>query len=589
MYRLYLIALVAIVAFAICYPSRRQGLVNDLYRYSVPPDFDADILEEEPSHGCRGVASADSLGFKSSEHVSVAEAKRQKAPPEPAVQTQGGTGSRRGDDPTASDDRFCLRLWLVWAGLTCPLVLCLWLFLVPFLVNNTTTLPPMPTIRGLTSGGAGLPTVPINLPPNVPSTCLEPASLPVLSGQANTIPDPTSGPSKEPVRPFFCLFNNTAVFASRNYSGLHVSVDFTFRAVPFELCHYVIYWSVAINNGEIISRLPWFDQHHGLYQLRNITENLGYQNVKILLALGGYLQDGPHFSVLGHDSVTLNRLTSNVVDAMSSFRLDGVAVHWVDSGPTCRGPDDQGIVAALLRMLRQAFDNAGLTQALVTAMMDGRDSVERLISTSKDVVDYFFLTDSRLYPNGSRTFYDICYIFSKDVDRTVNHYISSVPGLRWNQICTAEPVAFFTYDGDIDLTTKDFVPQPGRRFRRAPIYESCNRLRFCRVVTSSHTCIVHFATYGYRPNSTTLLAATAYLTELTHTLDTRFRNRSQSSATGEPCTFATLIEYDNYAGQCPSRYNRNILLRHLYFGSLGQLLGKGSIEVAAPSKHSPTC
>ncbi|XP_037508651.2 uncharacterized protein LOC119385216 [Rhipicephalus sanguineus] len=79
MYRLYLIALVAIVAFAICYPSRRQGLVNDLYRYSVPPDFDADILEEEPSHGCRGVASADSLGFKSSEHVSVAEAKRQKA------------------------------------------------------------------------------------------------------------------------------------------------------------------------------------------------------------------------------------------------------------------------------------------------------------------------------------------------------------------------------------------------------------------------------------------------------------------------------------------------------------------------------
>ncbi|KAL3227225.1 hypothetical protein MRX96_024192 [Rhipicephalus microplus] len=34
MYRLYLIALVAIVAFATCCPSRRQDLVNDMYRYS---------------------------------------------------------------------------------------------------------------------------------------------------------------------------------------------------------------------------------------------------------------------------------------------------------------------------------------------------------------------------------------------------------------------------------------------------------------------------------------------------------------------------------------------------------------------------
>ncbi|XP_075726636.1 uncharacterized protein LOC142768523 [Rhipicephalus microplus] len=76
MYRLYLIALVAIVAFATCYPSRRQDLVNDMYRYSVPPDFDEDILHEEPAHGSRSVVSSDSLGFKWSEHLSVAEAKR---------------------------------------------------------------------------------------------------------------------------------------------------------------------------------------------------------------------------------------------------------------------------------------------------------------------------------------------------------------------------------------------------------------------------------------------------------------------------------------------------------------------------------
>ncbi|KAL1481781.1 hypothetical protein MTO96_034178 [Rhipicephalus appendiculatus] len=48
--------------------------------------------------------------------------------------------------------------------------------------------------------------------------------------------------------------------------------------------------------------MPWFDEHHGLHQLRNITDSLGYMNVKILLAVGGYPEDGPYFSVLGHDS-----------------------------------------------------------------------------------------------------------------------------------------------------------------------------------------------------------------------------------------------------------------------------------------------
>ncbi|KAL3227226.1 hypothetical protein MRX96_024193 [Rhipicephalus microplus] len=500
-------------------------------------------------------------------------------PGQPAVQVQGQSRS--------SNDGFCMQIWLVWAGLTCPLIFCLWLFLVPFLVNNNTTT--QPTIRGQTSEGTPPFTIPINLPPNVPAACLKPASLPILNGQIKTIPDPTPGPSREHMRPFFCLFNNTAVLISQNYSGVRVEVDYTFRAVPFELCHYVIYWSMAINNGDIISRLPWFDQHHGLHQLRNITDSLGYVNVKILLAVGGYPQDGPYFSVLGHDSAILKRLTSNIVGSVSSFHLDGVAVHWVDPGSKCAGPDDQGIVAALLRMLRQAFDNAGLTQALVTAMLDGRDAIERLLSISKDVVDYFFLTESRLFPNMSRTFYDICAVFSNDVIKTVNHYISSVPGLRRNQICVAEPIAFFAYDGVIDMIRRDFVPEPVRLFRRAPIYESCNRRRFCRQQTSSHTCIAHYAKYGYRPNSTTLRVATIYLTELTYTLQMRFQTLSQNSTTGEPCTFATLIEYDNYAGQCASRYNRNLLLRHLYFGSLGRTLSNGSIEDAAPAYNSRTC
>ncbi|KAL3196532.1 hypothetical protein MRX96_045171 [Rhipicephalus microplus] len=86
----------------------------------------------------------------------------------------------------------------------------------------------------------------------------------------------------------------------------------------------------------------------------NITNGLGYLNVNILLELGGYTEDGPHFSILGRDPITLGRLTANVVDVTRSLSLDGVTVNWVDPGPRCRSPDDQETVAALLRALRQA-------------------------------------------------------------------------------------------------------------------------------------------------------------------------------------------------------------------------------------------
>ncbi|XP_054933650.1 uncharacterized protein [Dermacentor andersoni] len=75
MYRLYLAALGGMVVAATCLPSSQQGIVADIYRYSVPPDFDADILEQDAAYG--GVTGTESFLFKSSGHVSVAEAQRQ--------------------------------------------------------------------------------------------------------------------------------------------------------------------------------------------------------------------------------------------------------------------------------------------------------------------------------------------------------------------------------------------------------------------------------------------------------------------------------------------------------------------------------
>ncbi|KAH7933482.1 hypothetical protein HPB49_013174 [Dermacentor silvarum] len=494
------------------------------------------------------------------------------------------------EDETPQDERFCIQLWVLWAALTLPLVFSMWLFLVPFLINsNTTLLPAEPPFWGSTSVTSVLATVQVTMPVTVPAACLKPVALPVLNTPISVNPNPSRGPSTQSLRPFFCLFRNTAVGFSRNYSTAGSNFDFTFETLPFDLCHYVIYSSVGFDNGNITSRMPSFDQRHGLHQLRNITDSLGFFNVKILLALGGYPEDGPHFSKLDRDPVTLTRLTANVVDAMHSFHLNGVAVHWVFPGAKCSGPDDQGTISVLLRMLRQAFDNNGMPQAIVSAMLDGRDSVERLISTSKDAVDYFFLTDHRRFPNRSSNPYEVCSSFTDNMILTLNHYVDSVPGLRREQICAAEPVAPFALDGDIDLATGQFIPSQAGEFRWAPIYEACGKPQFCRLAGASQSCIVHYANWGTRPNSPTHQAATVYFNDLTSTLYARFNTRSLPPIRGEPCTFVTLAEYDNYAGQCGGRYNRHLLMRQLYFGTLGRYLNNGSIDDAAPPYHPSAC
>ncbi|KAH7933483.1 hypothetical protein HPB49_013175 [Dermacentor silvarum] len=517
---------------------------------------------------------------------------RPPAPPNPAQSPDQATIPTTDQQPqlqhgegeqTPQDERFCIQLWVLGAALTLPLVFSMWLFLLPFLINsNTTLLPTGPPIWGSTS-------VTSVLAVTVQATCLKPVALPVINMPISVNPNPPRGPSTQSLRPFFCVFKNTAVGYSRNFSTAGTNFDFTFETLPFDLCHYVIYWSVGIDNGNITSRLPSYDQRHGLNRLRSITDSLGFFSVKILLALGGYPEDGPHFSKLGRDPGTLNRLTANVVDAMRVFHLNGVAVHWVYPGADCSGPDDHGTVAALLRMLRQAFNKNGMPQAIVSAMLDGRDTIERLMFYSKDAVDYFFLTDHRRFPNGSSNPYEICSTFTHNIILTLKYYLNNVPGLRREQICAAEPVASFALDGVIDMGTGQFIPSQAGVFRWAPIYEACGKPRFCRVAGTSQSCIVHYANWGSRNTSTTHQAATMYFNDLTSALYARFNTRSQPPIRGEPCTLATLAEYDNYAGQCGSRYNPHLLMRHLYFGALGGHLHNGSIDDAAPPYHPSVC
>ncbi|KAL1418174.1 hypothetical protein MTO96_026187 [Rhipicephalus appendiculatus] len=164
--------------------------------------------------------------------------------------------------------------------------------------------------------------------PNVPSACLVPVPWSTLPPNLNVSAPYSFGPSNESSRPIFCLYNNTRVYAWRNITNS--SWNYVFATLPFALCPYVVYWSVGIEDGNLTSRQRNFDEQYGLHRLRAIADSLNFKAVKILLALGGYPEDAPHFWRLGWDKELKERLMGNVADSLHRFGLNGITVHWVD-------------------------------------------------------------------------------------------------------------------------------------------------------------------------------------------------------------------------------------------------------------------
>ncbi|KAL3211671.1 hypothetical protein MRX96_008377 [Rhipicephalus microplus] len=152
----------------------------------------------------------------------------------------------------------------------------------------------------------------------IPSNCVSPSPPPHEPLQYTVGPTPTivAAPNRSE-RPIFCLFDNSKV---RHLRVLGYQYDYTFEMLPLALCPNVVYASVGIVDGHLRNRLPRFDQSHGLTQLRNIVNTLGYNDTRILLMLGGREQDAPHFWRLGRDPPTLDLLMRNVADYMRMYK-----------------------------------------------------------------------------------------------------------------------------------------------------------------------------------------------------------------------------------------------------------------------------
>ncbi|KAL1418175.1 hypothetical protein MTO96_026188 [Rhipicephalus appendiculatus] len=501
-------------------------------------------------------------------------------------------GAPADTPPQQQNERLCIVLWVVGASIAFPLVFSAWLVIVPFVVHATWTtplpffLPPqssMSTVPSTLSTTTAVPPTSANPWQNVSSTCIVPVTLSTLPPRLNVSAPFSFGPSNESSRPLFCLFNNTRVNAWRNITKS--SWNYVFATLPFALCPYVVYWSVGIEDGNLTSRLPSFDVEHGLYRLRAIADSLNFRTVKILLALGGYPEDAPHFSRLGWDQDTLNHLLDNVVRSLNKFVLNGVTVHWVEARAGCEGPDDATVLKTLLRNLRTRFNSRMLLDAMVTVMLQLNKASQLVAQEAADVVDYIFLATQNEHGTPWTSLVHFCRTRTDSLQASYRWFANGVAALklRRSQLCLTDSLMPFALRGSFRAGgTFSYAGKP----ERAPIHLECSWPSIC-TFQNAGSCAMHVGrqvSTGSSPDQMFLIDSSS---ALANRLDFRAFNTTQwvpeHSNFTENCVLLLDLDADNYVDQCGAIYARYVLMRNFYYGTLGRALaGDGEVNGTFP-------
>ncbi|XP_075727878.1 uncharacterized protein LOC142769011 [Rhipicephalus microplus] len=490
-----------------------------------------------------------------------------------------------GPGETPEEERQCKRSWALCAAAMAPVMFSTWMLLLPFMFHSNVPVvqlpssPPLPEPSATTSGGPSEETaapepktVPLpTLSPTKGSTrsptttraskgiCFDPPIIPDITGAFNATVYPlnnvlaTPSPSE-----LMCLFNNTRLLddngATRHYSIL---------SLPFQVCSKLVYWSVGIEEGKIKSRLPVFDQLYGLQQLRRTTDLLGFKEIKILVTVGGYGSDTPEFTKAGSDPSVLATLTTSVLEALSAYRLNGVALHWVQPRPGCRSGDDRLSFVRVVLGIHSAFARSTEHTEGIIAVITDNDRISADYSRKvSHVVDYYFVYTYRV-PAKMPDPYRLCRMFTEQTNSTIRDFTSDGAGgsgVRTSSLCVIESLAPITVAGVWNSTAgRVLMPQHGRLYGRAPFHAACNDQSFCKD-NRSQSCILQ--RLGGDKNNVTFYAVSS----LTQYYD-RFSMDALGVGTGDLCVLITDFDYDNYDGTCNAPFVRYLLVRNLYHGS----------------------
>ncbi|KAH7938548.1 hypothetical protein HPB49_025078 [Dermacentor silvarum] len=364
-----------------------------------------------------------------------------------------------------------------------------------------------------------------------------------INDHAHLVSPQRSPPLSQSRRPnIFCLYNNTRFHRGGNH-------DFLPQNIPFSHCQNLIYWSFGIMDGVPTSRAENFDRMYGLGKLREIANNSNNPGVKILLTMGGYLEDYAQLSLLGRDSRGLTRFVHSTMALMSSHVLDGVVIHWMIGAPTCRSRavNDTEVLHAILFGLRRIFRlNNFPGQLAVIVPLDKRRRII-LVDSVVDLVDYVFMDNRELWHWTIDT--TICLIWSHDVLTRFSSQKRYIGNER--KFCVVMSVAPFL----VETFSSAQIGQAPQLIRLSNFsnygsdpgmgnaFDMCRSPGACRVSdpNSRSSCIF---VRGSPPASPPLL----YMFNNLMLVADIFRN-SRRNLTNQ-CMLLVDLDLDNYARQC---------------------------------------
>ncbi|KAH7948015.1 hypothetical protein HPB52_017729 [Rhipicephalus sanguineus] len=249
-------------------------------------------------------------------------------------------------EPATNDRMTCLKIWVLCVATATTLSLPLGMFILSYLLTplrdisnltttgtSGTTTKPGPTTSSVTARTA-LPTYTFTIPQNrqtvdpwngVAQSC---QIVPMVAGgQVKPLTTHTLAPSRG--TGIFCLYNNTRFYRGGNY-------DFLPQNIPFALCRNIVYWSFGVRDGIPISRSENFDRTYGLDKLSELANRSNVPDIRILLTMGGFLEDYAQLSLLGRDSGALSRFVQRTIALMKLHFLHGIVIHWIVGEPTCK-------------------------------------------------------------------------------------------------------------------------------------------------------------------------------------------------------------------------------------------------------------
>ncbi|KAH9380577.1 hypothetical protein HPB48_017313 [Haemaphysalis longicornis] len=480
---------------------------------------------------------------------------------------------RRGATP--QDERNCKQTWVMCAALCGPLLISGWLFWLPFLFSGNTTM--------LTIAATQPVTTPVKDPfRGVPHKCSANATAQdYTSFQTFEFPTPP-GPSRHRhyivPKSLFCLFNNSQ-FSQFYNNQTNKTLAYPVQAFPLELCEYVVYWSLGVEDGELKSRTPVLDQTYGLYQIRTAAKNSGIPDIGVLVALGGYGADLPHFSTLRSNATLMARFERNLLYWVQQIPLNGVTIDWATAPDECHGSSDTADLNALLRAIRGAFRRSQQPDKLVTVMLGHGASNVALAESVADVVDLFFVGTHKIQVPPPSAIQDLCSSISTLFAQAMRPYLAATKISR-RKLCTTESLALLVAPA-VETLPGSFVVIPGEPLAREKFLRICLDPHLCRDTQASGSCMVLMdsptkATHGVVTNFY-MLSDKAAIKSRTTTLFGALRT--------DACTMVVDHDYDHFGNQCQYKgFSSYVLMLNLRIGMDGY---NGTTQGTIPQVSQP--